>query len=165
MNAGANADNAEQLCAVLTFPYPHPDYRVAYYCQGFNIFEKLVGFPNSYLWHLSQQFTAQSGCPNNSLIELKTSLLNEVQTYSASHHFGRWKSVLGGVSQYADFGVAICSPICLYEGHTPSGRVVHHNTLVMASSAGANVNERYLFRLVGRDYYDPMELPVRLDLW
>ena len=120
-----NQVNPEQLCAALAFPYPHPDYRVGFFCQGFNIFEKLVNFPNSYLWHLSLQFTGRRNCPNASLTELKNTLLQEVQVYSTSHQFGRWKSVHGSVSVYADFGVAITSPVCLYKGHTPTECVVH----------------------------------------
>ena len=42
---------------------------------------------------------------------------------------------------------------------------VHHNTLAMVASGGAGVTERYLFPMVGKDDYDPVDIPIRMDLW
>ena len=154
------------LCSQITFPYPNPHYRVAFYSAGYDIFEQLSHLPNAFQWHLANEFICAMPCINGGLQALKDYLTEEARTTSLANGTGKFKTFgQGGTNEEADFWPAIRSPHTLYEFHSSTRRILQHNVYMTAAISSSGMTGRYLYRNMFTEDYPINEKPTLVNLW
>ena len=154
------------LCSSLSFPYVNPNFKIAFFKDGLDLFENMGHLPDAYLWHLANELQSPIPCLNGGVSAYERHLKTEAENYCNANGYGKFYCVSGASpSIVADFGAAIRSPLTFNEYYDSDCRILQEIGFIAVSSAVSGMTGRHVQREIIRTDYTTTTKPLLVNYW